>query len=132
MYAVTEALGLLASLTSFILWIPQGVRVWRARRDPAALSGIAVSTQVISLVGNVLWFVYALLIQSFWLGAPIVVNLPVLLMTIAVLVRARRMAAVPTTATPPPPSDTAAPTTAIADPFAGTPPESGAGVTLAA
>lgn len=98
MHAVTEAVGLLASLTSFVLWLPQGVRVWRARREPAALTGIAISTQVISLAGNVLWFVYALLIDSFWLGAPIVVNLPVLVLTIGLLVRARRAAAIPTTA----------------------------------
>lgn len=127
MHAVTEALGLLASLTSFVLWIPQGIRVWRARRDPAALTGIAVSTQAISLVGNVLWFVYALLIGSFWLGAPIVVNLPVLLLTIAVLVRARRLVTVRTT----PPGATT-PTTAAPDPFAGPAPESGEQVTLAA
>lgn len=102
MHALTEALGLLASLTSFVLWVPQGLRVWRARRDPASLSGLAVSTQVISLVGNVLWFAYGMLIGSFWLGAPVVVNVPILAMTIAVLVRARTAAALPTTDAPGP------------------------------
>lgn len=49
MHAATEALGMLASLTSFVLWVPQGRRVWRGRNDPAALAGIALSTQAISL-----------------------------------------------------------------------------------
>lgn len=102
MHALTETLGLLASLTSFVLWVPQGVRVWRARREPAALTGLAVSTQVISLVGNVLWFAYGMLIGSFWLGAPVVVNVPILLMTIVVLVRARHASALPTTDVPSP------------------------------
>lgn len=109
MHALTETLGLLASLTSFILWVPQGLRVWRARRDPASLTGLAVSTQVISLVGNVLWAAYGVLIGSFWVGAPVVVNVPILLMTIVVLRRARRAAELPTTTGPGPLDATPAP-----------------------
>ncbi len=90
MHAATEVIGLMASLTSFLLWIPQGVRVWRHRHRPDELRGIALSTQVISLAGSALWLGYAALIGSFWLGAPVVVNGPVAVMTIAVLVRARR------------------------------------------
>lgn len=92
MHAATEAVGMMASLTSFLLWLPQGLRVWRSRRSPGDLAGIAVSTQVISLAGNVLWLAYAVLIGSFWLGAPAVVNLPIAVMTITVLTRARRPA----------------------------------------
>lgn len=90
MEALTEAVGMLASLTSFLLWLPQGARVWRARHDPASLQGIALTTQVLSLTGNVLWATYAVLIQSFWVGAPVVVNAPIAVMTITVLLRARR------------------------------------------
>jgi uncharacterized protein with PQ loop repeat len=91
MHAATEAIGMMASLTSFLLWLPQGARVWKYRHDPSQLAGIALSTQVIALAGNLLWGVYALLIGSFWLGAPAVVNGPIAIGTILVL---RRGAAV--------------------------------------
>jgi uncharacterized protein with PQ loop repeat len=87
MHAVTEAIAMLASLTSFLLWLPQGARVWKHRHDPSQLAGIAVSTQVIALAGNLLWGVYALAIDSFWLGAPAVVNGPIAIGTILVLRR---------------------------------------------
>ena len=90
MDVVTELLGMAASLTSFLLWIPQGRRVWRGRRDPEALTGIALSTQAISLTGNILWSLYAIGIGSFWLGAPAVVNVPILTMSVIVLRRHAR------------------------------------------
>ncbi|NMR21352.1 hypothetical protein [Cellulomonas fimi] len=92
MRAATEAIGMMASLTSFLLWLPQGARVWRTRHDLSQLQGIALSTQVISLLGNVLWGVYALAIGSFWLGAPSVVNGPIALATIVIVRRAQRAA----------------------------------------
>ncbi|WP_298454891.1 hypothetical protein [uncultured Cellulomonas sp.] len=87
MHAATEVIGMMASLTSFLLWLPQGARVWKHRHDPAQLSGIALSTQVIAVAGNLLWGVYAVLLGSLWLGAPAVVNLPIALATIVVLRR---------------------------------------------
>ncbi|WP_199423356.1 hypothetical protein [Actinotalea solisilvae] len=90
MHAATEAIGLLASLSSFLLWIPQGLRVWRGRHDPAALRGVAPSTQVIALAGGLLWVVYAVLLDSFWIGAPVVVSGPIAAVTLVVLARGRR------------------------------------------
>lgn len=108
MHGVTEALGMAASLTSFVIWVPQGRRVWRGRHDPAELAGIAVSTQAISLVGNILWTLYAIGIGSFWLGAPAIVNVPVLGMGVVILHRsARRQAAGLGTAEPTPAPDDA-------------------------
>lgn len=92
MHTATEAIGMMASLTSFLLWLPQGARVWKHRRDPSQLGGIAVSTQVIALAGNLLWGVYALLIDSFWLGAPALVNGPIAIGSIVVLRRGTRRA----------------------------------------
>ncbi len=93
MHAATEVIGMMASLTSFLLWLPQGARVWKHRDDPAQLQGIVLTTQVISLAGNVLWGVYALLIGSFWLGAPALVNGPIAVATIVVVARAARASA---------------------------------------
>ncbi len=90
MHAATEVIGMMASLTSFLTWLPQGARVWRNRRNPAALGGIVLSTQVISLAGCILWGTYALLIDSFWLGAPSLVNGPIAIGTLVVVRRAQR------------------------------------------
>ncbi|WNB85869.1 hypothetical protein [Cellulomonas sp. ATA003] len=90
MHAATEVIGMMASLTSFLLWLPQGLRVWRHRHEPARLAGIAMSTQLISVAGNVLWTAYAVLLGSFWLGAPAIVNLPIAVATIVVLRRGPR------------------------------------------
>lgn len=90
MYTATEAVGLLASLTSFVVWLPQGVRVWKGRHHPAALQGVVLGTQVVALLGALLWAAYAVLIDSFWVGAPSAVNVPVIVLTIAVVTRARR------------------------------------------
>lgn len=87
MDGATEVVGMLASLSSFVIWVPQGRRVWRARSEPAQLAGIAVSTPAMSLAGNVLWSLYAIGIGSFWLGAPGIVNIPILTMTVVVLRR---------------------------------------------
>lgn len=106
MDAATEVIGMLASLSSFVIWVPQGRRVWRARHEPAKLAGIAVSTQAISLAGNVLWSLYAIGIGSFWLGAPGIVNIPILTMTVVVLRRHAR--AVPGSGNAPAGGDAAA------------------------
>ena len=100
MHAATEVIGMMASLTSFLLWLPQGARVWRYRDEPAQLAGIAMSTQVISVAGNVLWTAYAVLLGSFWLGAPAIVNLPIAVATIVVLRRGAAAAARATAAGP--------------------------------
>lgn len=98
MHAATEVIGMMASLTSFLIWLPQGARVWKHRRNPAQLQGIVLSTQVISLTGTVLWGVYAIFIDSFWLGAPAVVNGPIAIATLVIVGRARSATAGPTPA----------------------------------
>jgi uncharacterized protein with PQ loop repeat len=90
MHAATEVIGMMASLTSFLIWLPQGVRVFRYRNDPARLQSIVLSTQVISLAGSALWGTYAVLIDSFWLGAPSLVNGPIAIATLVVCRRAHR------------------------------------------
>lgn len=93
MHLITEASGLLASLSGFLLWLPQARRVWQDRHDRDRLAGVSLQTQVLALLGNTLWGVYALGIGSFWLGAPSVVNIPVTIMTITIVLRAQRTAA---------------------------------------
>lgn len=97
MHLITEASGLLASLSGFLLWLPQARRVWQDRHDRERLAGVSLQTQVLALLGNTLWGIYALGIGSFWLGAPSVVNIPVTIMTITIVLRAQRATAAATT-----------------------------------
>ncbi|GGC07592.1 hypothetical protein [Cellulomonas carbonis] len=90
MQLLTEAVGLVASLFSLVVWMPQAARVWRVRHDPVQLSGVSLLTQAMSVGGAVAWTAYAVLIDSFWVGAPSVVNGPLAIATIVVVRRSRR------------------------------------------
>src|SRR3712207_2434475 len=95
MYAATEAIGMMASLTSFVILLPHAVRIWKYRNDPAELRGIAMGSQVIGLAGTFLWGAYAILTEQVWVGAPHLVNGPITVATIVVLRRVRRQVARP-------------------------------------
>ena len=90
---LTEAVGFLASSVSFLVLLPQGVRVWADRDDPPALVGVSLPTQALLLTSTLVWALYAALAGAFWVGAPVVVNAPVTLMTIVVVLRSRQVAA---------------------------------------
>lgn len=92
-----NVIGFLASCISFILWMPQAAIVWKSRKNPVALSGVSVATQFLVLTNASLWGLYAVLTTSFWVGAPGIINAPLAIMTIALVMRARRA---PTSASP--------------------------------
>ena len=92
MQFATEVIGFTASVISFAMWRPQAVQVWRGRRDAHALAGVSIQTQWLLAANAVLWLLYAILTQAFWVGAPSLVNLPLALVTIAILRRVRRPA----------------------------------------
>ena len=86
-----HVIGVLGATISFVLWLPQARSTWRARRDPRALSAISVWTQLLVALNAVVWFVYAGLLGEFWVGAPGIVNLPLALLTVYLVLRARRV-----------------------------------------
>lgn len=91
MSAAVEYVGLLASAGSLTLWWPQAVRLWRRRHSPTALGGISITTQVVLLATESLWAAYAVLTASYWVGVPAMVNIPLALLAIRLLRRARRV-----------------------------------------
>ena len=93
MHAATQAIGMMASLTSFVILLPHAARIWKYRDDPDELRGIAMGSQVIGLAGTFLWGTYAILTEQVWVGAPHLVNGPITVATIVVLRRARRLVA---------------------------------------
>lgn len=90
-----EALGFSASVIAFVLFVPQALRVWKVRADPAALSGVSLGTQFFLLSNAVLWAFYAVETQAFWVGAPGLVNAPLAICVIILVTRARRASPAP-------------------------------------
>ncbi len=92
MDTATQTIGMMASLTSFVIGLPHAARIVKHRDDPAELRGISFGSQVIGVGSAVLWTVYAALTAQVWVGAPHLVNGPIALATIVVLRRAREAA----------------------------------------
>jgi uncharacterized protein with PQ loop repeat len=90
MHSATEAIGMMASLTSFVILLPHAARIWKYRNNPAELRGIAMGSQIIGLAGTFLWGTYAIVTDQVWVGAPHLVNGPITVATIVVLRRARQ------------------------------------------
>lgn len=77
-----HVLGFLANVTSLVLWIPQARITYQNRHDRNALNGISYGTQVIASLNTILWCIYGLMIQSYWLAMGTVIILPLALWTI--------------------------------------------------
>ena len=69
-------LGILANLTSLVLWIPQAKTTWKNRDVPQALIGISTGTQILTALNTSFWCIYGLLIHDFWLPMGTIVVLP--------------------------------------------------------
>lgn len=87
---LSDALGLLASVISFVLFLPQAVSTWQHRRDPRAMAALSIWTQLLIICNATTWFAYAALTSAFWVGAPGFVNLPLAIVTLSLILRARR------------------------------------------
>ena len=88
-----HAAGLAASIVSLILWLPQVRTTWRHRNNPVEMAGISSATQYILIVNQIMWLVYGLLINSFWVWSSLIVNLPAAILTLFLIHRAKRQLA---------------------------------------
>jgi len=86
---IVHAAGMVATLTSLILWLPQVRTTWRHRNNPEEMASISVATQYILMASQFLWLFYGLLINSFWVWASIFVNLPSAILTLTLIYRAK-------------------------------------------
>jgi uncharacterized protein with PQ loop repeat len=83
-------IGAVMSVISFILWLPQAKLVWKNRNNPPALTGISNTTQVLVLVNAIGWGLYGFLTNSFWVGAPGLVNGPLAILILVILNRKQK------------------------------------------
>lgn len=86
-----EFAGVLASAVTFIMFIPTALSVYRHRHSPASLEGVSASTAWMMVVGSTAWIVYGLGTGAFWVSAPSAVNLPLGVVILVMLARARGM-----------------------------------------
>lgn len=79
---IINILGAFANLTSLILWIPQARTTWENRHNLQALSGVSITTQIIVVINTVLWCIYGIMIDNFWLPLGTIIILPLASLTI--------------------------------------------------
>lgn len=89
MNGTVHLIGFLASVVSFLVFIPQAAKVWTFRKSPHALRGVSVGSQVLILLNASLWGVYGFLTGAFWVAAPGIINAPLAVMSIYLIMSAR-------------------------------------------
>lgn len=82
---VVLVVNIVAPLIAFGMFIPQAVQTWKIRKNPEKLSAISPGTQWLILLNATLWFVLAVDLQSFAVGAPGFVNAPLAIATLALI-----------------------------------------------
>lgn len=85
-------IGSAASVIAFALFLPQARATWRNRHNAAALRAVSLGTQWLVVTNALLWFAYGAVTQAFWIAAPGFVNLPLAMVSITLISRARRTA----------------------------------------
>jgi len=80
-------LGMVANITSSILWLPQAKRTWESRNDKEKLQGISFGTQILVIINTLLWSIYGLMIHSIWLAMGIILILPLAVFTIVTKIK---------------------------------------------
>ncbi|QTE28303.1 hypothetical protein [Pengzhenrongella sicca] len=88
----TQVVGFVASLVSLVLWWPQTATVWKFRHSPGELAGISRVGQVLLIASGLIWTTYAMLTDSIWLAVSVSTNIPLGLLTLAILSRAQWIA----------------------------------------
>lgn len=91
--ARVATIGAIGTLVSTVMFIPQMLRVWRHRSSPANLLGVSLTAQAFVLANAGVWFIYGGVTGQFWPAAPGLVSLQVAMVTVVMVLRARRQVA---------------------------------------
>ena len=90
--ARVATIGAIGTAVSTVMFIPQMLRVWRHRSSPDALLGVSLTAQAFVLANACVWFIYGGVTGQFWPAAPGLVSLQVAMVTVVMVLRARRQA----------------------------------------
>lgn len=81
--------GVIGSLLSTGLLIPQALRTFALTDKPDMLAGVSVQTQVLLIINAASWIIYGLLGGAFWISVPCYLNLPIAAFVLVLVLRAR-------------------------------------------
>lgn len=87
---LVQACGAAGSVIAFVMFVPQALRCWRMRHNPAALEGVSRAGMVMLLINAVLWGVYGLGVGAIWSAVPSFFNAPLAVFVLVVLRQAGR------------------------------------------
>ncbi|TXG75817.1 hypothetical protein E6Q11_06555 [Candidatus Dojkabacteria bacterium] len=82
-------LGIVASLITTALFMPQAFSVYQNKHNPAALEGVSIITSWLAITSGVLWVFYAMLTGAIWIAVPSFVSVPLSLFIVTVLYKTR-------------------------------------------
>lgn len=85
-----NVLGVLGASIAGLMLIPQGVSIYRMRRDKVALSGISWVSFALIFTQAAVWCTYGVIARDPWVTAPTLVNMPLSLVTAIYAFRAQR------------------------------------------
>jgi uncharacterized protein with PQ loop repeat len=79
-------LGWIAALISVILWLPQTIKAIQCARTNQPVAGVSLGTLTLGLVNGVIWLVWSILANELAVGAPGLVGIPCLLLTMYLVI----------------------------------------------
>lgn len=80
-------INIVAPILSFAMFIPQAVLAWKYRADKEYIKGISAGGQWLLILNAISWGIVAYDLQSFAVGAPGLVNLPLAVFTLIIIYR---------------------------------------------
>ncbi|GHU37902.1 hypothetical protein FACS1894192_08040 [Bacilli bacterium] len=84
---MTNIVGLIANLLSIVLWMPQARTTWQNRKNPQAIKGISLETQIIVAANTICWCIYGFMTHDFWLPIGTACILPLAICTIYIKIK---------------------------------------------
>lgn len=87
---ILQIIGITATSTAMLQFSPQAIRIHKMRKNPVELHGVSLGMLYLCLVNAVLWLVYSMFLQDFWVGAASYVVIPLAFMMIYYVRRARK------------------------------------------
>lgn len=82
-------INIIAPILSFAMFIPQAALAWKYRAEEEYIKGISASGQWLLILNAISWGLVAYDLQSFAVGAPGLVNLPLAVFTLSIIYRER-------------------------------------------
>lgn len=89
MRLIVDAANVIATVSSFLIFIPQALVAWRVRKDPVKLQGISATGQWFILISETAWLILGYDLHSFAVAASWFLNAPLSTIVLILVYRSR-------------------------------------------